>query len=221
MSLIWNNRDISDGLEVSDWTEHGMRFLAGQGHNRIRLEPVEIACWHWSGGEGDEEQIYRTLVRRKLGIHFFIRIDGRIFQYADPGTTVCAHASAVNDRSAGIEMQNRATVHFWSRRPQREVYRPVLKGKARKLLRFSAAQIDSAVKLARRLPVPAYVPEVGWGGPLQLFTDRIPRDAVPEITGHIGHYHVSRKLDPGTDVLQAIQAGLRTSAPPQAEYHVL
>ncbi len=219
MSLIYNGKDVSGGLTVHDWTEHGMRFTReNRGATRRRGTNIDLIGYHWSGGEGGEKRIYRTLRRRKtrsgvsLGIHLFVRADGEIFQFADLADRVY-HAGKINNRSVGIEFQNRGKPP--ARKVPRGVYWDTVHGRLRSMLMFTAQQVDACVSLTDvlcgALDIPRLIPIEETPCPCGAHTCVLPLAKLLKarelraFSGVLGHYHVSRRrIGPGTQLFRAL-----------------
>lgn len=218
-----------EGLEVYNWHDHGMKFTPwsyrrGQtrykSYNRRREQGViRQIVHHWTGGEGTERAVFNTLVRRGLGIHFFNRFDGVIFQYCDPAELICAHASALNTLSIGIENQNRGWPKGSSARMRakypRGMFRDRIKGREVAMCSFFPEQLDSASLLTETLldffdiePVIPGNPEIleHAAGPVSgaVLRDTIPREWNDEFEGVLGHYHASKKYCPGIQLLESL-----------------
>ena len=57
----------------------------------------------------------RVLLKKGLGVHFTIDIDGRMYQHADPVSQITYHGSPLNYQSVGIET---ITKYDWKKTPQ-------------------------------------------------------------------------------------------------------
>ena len=57
----------------------------------------------------------RVLLKKGLGVHFTIDIDGRMYQHADPVSQITYHGSPLNYQSVGIET---ITMYNWKKTPQ-------------------------------------------------------------------------------------------------------
>jgi hypothetical protein len=57
----------------------------------------------------------RVLLKKGLGVHFTIDIDGRMYQHADPVSQITYHGSSLNYQSVGIET---ITMYNWNKAPQ-------------------------------------------------------------------------------------------------------
>jgi len=217
-----------EGLTIRNWHDHGMRFTpwsisrAGQrykSYNRPRRnEEIFQIVHHWTGGEGTERAVFNTLVRRKLGIHFFNRYDGVVFQYCDPVELICAHASALNTHSIGIENQNRGWPNGSSERLRkkypRAVFRDRLKGREIAMCGFTADQLDSASVLTEALleifDIDPHIPGdpeiVEQGTPVSgvVLRETIPGEFNESFEGVLGHYHASKKYCPGIQILESL-----------------
>lgn len=206
--------------QVLTWHVHGIEFRAGEGYNKRRRRAVDLAVWHWTGGEREPDEVAGELKRRKLGIEFAISRTGVVYQFCDPLTVDTADAGEVNARSVGIELVSygmRSALRLWVApklgrdRPTQQVS---IQGKQRTVATFYAPQIIAArqlaVALSRALPIPPVVP-LGVTGHV---IDRVLVDShMLAFRGHVGHYHVSRKKsDPGPALLEEIGDALRPVA---------
>ncbi len=210
MALIYRGEDISHGLPVLDWTEHGMKFPT----RRMRRAPT-LYVQHWTGGEGDAARIFRVLKKRRLSVHLAIEQDGTIYQFADLADR-CAHAGMVNFRSVGVEIANRGVpprsrslprgsrprTRSWGKW-KREVYEDTIRRRKIKMTRFYPEQIESAVRLAETITalipsIPKAVPKTEDGELLRGTPHWVRR----RFKGVAGHFQLStNKIDPGTDLL--------------------
>jgi hypothetical protein len=211
MALWCNGVDISAGTEldglVNDWTAHGLQFTGARSekNNHPRTRKPDLLVFHWSGGEGGFRQIYRTLTSRKLGVHLFIAYDGTITQFADLWTVSCAHASAANPRSIGVEMQNKAFGAPHARFPRATLPMVGHGGKYRGLS-MTGEQLASAVALAElvtaSLAFPFTMPAAP-GGKAPLL-DFLPKAEQRSFSGVCGHIHFSPKVCPGAQVMRVL-----------------
>lgn len=220
MSIIYNGIVLPSSIDVEDWNSHGMRFTSKKGgvRGRRNARQPDLIVGHWTGGEGGAEQVFNALKGRKtrdkkgLSCHFFIDYQGRAFQFADLAQ-VTRHASAVNERSIGVEMQNRGfdvNRPRWNEKFPRAVYEEKMKGRVKRLTVFTSAQLVTWMGLCNALceglNIPKQVPswtEVRNASGVVL-RDTIPKKLNRSIQGVIGHYHVSRKYDPGTQPLELL-----------------
>lgn len=157
--------------------------------------------WHWTGGEGGGEQVYRVLRDRGLSVHFAIDQEGIIWQYAD-ADAYCSHASGANGFAVGVEISNRADASTAHAKWPRTAATDTIHGKTARHTRFLPAQIRSAkalaVSLSRAYGLPLVVPPD---------TTVCGKATLGAFRGHLGHFHLSeRKRDPGTEILREIAA---------------
>ena len=206
-------------IPVLNWDDHGKKVEAGHGHNKPRVKPIDLAVWHWTGGERDPMGVFDTLRRRRLGVEFVIAARAPvIYQFADPLEVDTADAGAFNDRSVGIEIPNfgfRRLKSYW-RRFDREMYEATIHGRLMKLARFRPYQLlvvrCLAEALSAALPIPRRIMESGVGN---VYPTVHPERKI--FTGHAGHFQLSRrKYDPGLDLLQALQTQFAGPAPERA-----
>jgi len=164
---------------------------------------------HWTGGEGDAEQMHRVLVRRKLSVHFHIDHMGVITQFCDTEAR-CAHAGTANAYSIGIEIQNRANKVREVREQKgitRELVTEQIHGVDVTHTTFTAEQTRSALALTDALCIAYSLPfRVPMQGGDVLATTLIEAE-LSVWSGVLGHLHLSRaKVDPGLALLRAIAA---------------
>lgn len=209
--LIANGVDIAAGTALEDqvhsWDEHGLQFTGkkSEKNNRPRSIKPNLMVFHWSGGEGSYERIFKTLTKRKLGIHLYIDYDGDIYQYADLWTVACAHAHRANARSIGCEMQNLGLGDSTKKFPRGKI---LMEGHGRHYngLSMTSAQLESMHALTelvtKSLGIPFKVPTAPDGhGPL---LDYLTPKQQQTFAGVAGHIHFSEKVCPGAQVLQSL-----------------
>jgi hypothetical protein len=192
------------------YSDTGMETTVGRGA-RKRRRKIDLAVWHWTGGEGDARQLFDVLNQRELGVEFFVDQQGDIWQFCDPALVDTFDAGWINDRSVGIEIAN------WgyegpgrpipSKGKKRPTYSTVQNGKPRIFAHFWPTQIAAALTLADTLSlaleIPRAVPRGAKGFVLPNF---MPGKAINEFRGHLGHFHVSDvKQDPGLDLLEVFR----------------
>jgi len=192
------------------WTEHKLTFPGLPMRKETRA-----VLHHFTGGEGQEHQVHRTLTTRRnrdtgkllgLSVQFFIRFDGAIFQFVDADTR-CAHAGVANAWSVGVEIQNRATAAANVAGIRRQLVTEEIHGRTATRSTFTAAQVHSAIALTAAL-TEAY--DVPWRLPMDgsdvLSTAMDPRD-LATFRGILGHLHITTaKVDPGLALLRAMAA---------------
>jgi hypothetical protein len=192
---------------VLTWKDHHIEFKPGQGFNKARTQRLDLAVWHWTGGEQEPLQMVETLRARGLGVEFATSRIGEVFQFADPLRVDTADAAGVNARSVGIEIVSYGMVP----QPQAD-WLPPLKGRDRAqrttrihdvpctVADFYPAQLRAAMHLAdalsRSLGIPRAVPLTPAAD--AVLARKLLPSALLSFAGHIGHYHVTRdKCDPG------------------------
>ena len=186
--------------------DHGIEYRPGEGHNRKRTEEIRACVWHWTGGERAPEKMARVLKRRGYGVEFAISKLGVVYQFADPLVVDTADVGGFNAPSVGVEMVNigyRRVKGAWFIPFGRKGYKARIHGVRRTYATFHPAQIRAAIWLAEALssalPIPRCIPTNADGNLVLSTID------VDEYAGHLGHYHVTkRKLDPGTQLLEAL-----------------
>jgi len=206
---------------VRTWEDHGVEFHAGDGYNKARVADINMAVWHWTGGEGHPLRMAETLRKRKYGIEFAIgaREPGElgeglavIYQFCDPLIVDTADAGFANSRSVGVEMVNYGFRKLTSPRRwitprvarDRPIYEAPFRDRLRRFADFYDHQYGVAKGLAETLSRCMDIPlRVYPGGPRTVPRDEM--DAWPG--GHVGHYHLSkRKSDPGPRFMDKLNA---------------
>ena len=175
---------------------------------RPRTEALDLIVVHWTAGIGDPAQVARTLLSRKLSIHFTIGSDGKVVQMASHDRR-CAHAGHVNARSIGIEVVSPGLpgpvrdkeVH---RGVVRATYEDHIRGRRVRMLDFTDAQTAALTVLVESLcdglDVPRAVPVEPNG---ELVRRQMDAASLAAFRGVIGHYHChDTKLDCGTAPLE-------------------
>jgi N-acetyl-anhydromuramyl-L-alanine amidase AmpD len=202
MALIFDSKIVPNTDAVRNYKTHGLQFTPDDANTYVRKpNPLTMGVVHWTGGEGGYAQVYRTLKKRLLSVHFFVAYDGTVYQYADPARVVCAHAGAVNQFAYGIEVQNQA---FGASHPKfaRGTAQQTLHGETQGVLMFTTAQVDAVIALCDTFVDLGVHPRR-----VKLGTDVLPAADRPKFKGVLGHLHVSsRKLDPGTQIFEEMVA---------------
>ena len=206
---VWH----SCAAPVETWHKHGLEFRAGKGA-RKRTQVPDLFVVHVTGGEGSPHTMFSTLEKRELGIEFAIDVDGVIWQFCDPLEVDTFDAGPINARSIGVEIVNygyRAdpkTVPLKGK--GRELYDTTIHGRRLVMARSNPAQVAALVALADvltsspMLKIPRTVPR--WPGGA-IDTHVMDAKRLAAFSGVLGHLHVSgAKIDPGTDVLEALIA---------------
>jgi hypothetical protein len=196
---------------VLTWYDHGISFSPGEGYNKLRHHAIDLAVWHWTGGEGEPPEVAQVLKQRGYGVEFAISTKGVIYQFVDPLLVDTADAAGVNARSVGTEivsygMRMRGADWKTPRGGERRTTHTVeIHEQPVVVAAFFAAQITAARALAdglsRALNIPRRVPT--------RERTAIARALAPAelaaFSGHIGHYQVTRqKCDPGPDFMQEL-----------------
>lgn len=180
---------------------------------RPRNQPPRLVVGHWTGGEAgtrrfdDDGQRVADVLRHRdppLSIHFVIGGDGTTWQMADPESTWCLHASAVNAWSIGIEVVNAGLVA--GEQPGRPRSTVIIND--RKSLAFYEPQFASWRRLCEllcdRYAIPMEVPgrlDVATGK-IDLYDGRIPQHRLRRFSGVIEHLHAgSKKPDAGLQLV--------------------
>lgn len=192
------------------WDDTGLETAPGRGA-RKRRRKIDLAVWHWTGGEGNAQRLFDVLNVRELGVEFFIDPESEIWQFCDPSLVDTFDAGWINDRSAGVEIANYG--YRGRNRPvpakgrKRPLYTTIMNGRRRTFAHFWPKQIATALSLgdalSQALKIPRAVPRgmKGFVNP-----NLMSRPAVRRFQGHLGHFHVSEvKSDPGLDLLEAFR----------------
>lgn len=203
-------------VEVFSWADnapgrlHVPEFRPGDGYNKKRRHAIDLAVWHWTGGENEPDVMAETLRKRKLGVEFAISRHGIIWQFCDPAYVDTADSGEVNHRSVGIEIVSygysswdvkRRVFAVPKRGADRMTYDATTHGKTVKTAMFYPAQLRAArglsIALSDALQIPMRVPRSDVTGVL------------PELatfSGHIGHYHITEgKRDPGPMLIDELR----------------
>lgn len=203
-AIVVRGEPVYVGREVRVWTEHGMHF-DGLG----RRTETRAVVQHWTGGEGDARQVFRTLRTRKpvpLSAHFFVDAAGVIWQFSDADDR-CLHAGIANGWSVGIEYQNRGNANAEERGVRREVIVERIHGHEAKRTTMLVEQTASGIALTDAL-LRAY--GLPWAVPMDgadVASTFLPRAALDSWRGILGHLHLTdRKVDPGLTLLRALAA---------------
>lgn len=248
MTLLFQGRDILTEMDfdedyfeeigvappvIQSWKETGFELTWAKGGVKPQPDSPNLVVFHWTGGEGNAAQVFKTLRSREtrdgrgLSCHLYIDYNGVITQYCDLDT-ITRHASAVNGRSIGIEMQNRAFPFRDAaleakadKRASRGVFRQTILGREHGVLGFSAAQLDAVRAIGHLLCDAFEIPKLVPGDRAKvdaaredqedgfILTDPFPQHAVSTFRGVCGHYHVHmkhQKLDPGTQPFEELFA---------------
>jgi hypothetical protein len=205
---------------VLTWHDHGITFAPGEGCNKWRHHQIDLAVWHWTGGEGEPPQVAEVLKQRGYGVEFAISTTGVIYQFVDPLKVDTADAAGFNARSVGTEI-----VSYGMRMPGKDWHPP--HGGERRTTReveihsqrvvvaaFFSAQLAAARALAdglsRALPIPRRVPAPGGA----VITRAMSAGEAAGFKGHVGHYQLTReKCDPGPDFMQHLNDFFDSGAP--------
>lgn len=207
--LIIGGRVVPCAQPVFNWHDHGMEFRPGDGaRKRIAKQTIDLFVWHWTGGSGDMDALYRVLDSRELGVEFGIDRTGAIYQFADPLLVDTYDAGPYNPRSVGCEVSNYGFAAKDRPVPKadrdRPTYATVQNGKTRTFARFFPAQLAASVALGNAVSdaiptIPKRIPTDAKG---VLYPDTMKRAELATFSGHLGHYHLTdSKSDPGADLL--------------------
>lgn len=208
-AIIVGGKPYAVPVEVKLYTETGLETTPGRGARKRRRD-IDLGVWHWTGGEGSAQTLFRVLTKRALGVEFFIDHDGVIWQFCDPRLVDTFDAGRVNDRSFGVEIACYGFAWGKDRKvPRRGAGRPTYKchlnGRTRTFAHFWPKQLAAGLALAdamsKACSIPRAVPETAgafWTEPNTLSAKRLD-----EFKGHVGHFHITKqKSDPGLDLLE-------------------
>jgi hypothetical protein len=218
-------------IEVRDWTETGLELTWEEGGVRDQPDQPNLLTFHWTGGEGTARTVHNTLKNREtrdkrgLSVQLYVDYEGIVWQYCDLDT-ICRHASSVNGRSIGIEIQNRAFKYKDAKVEKRMdekfprgSFQWTMLGRKVSILSYSAAQIETIKTLSHILCDAFEIPKCIPGDRQKVnaategqdngfyLTDQLPPHAWTTFQGVCGHFHVHRKgtkLDPGPQVFEAL-----------------
>lgn len=209
MALIIGGKEVPCDVEVVDWKQSGLQCVVGKGARKrdTKKQDIDLFVWHWTGGEGNEKSLFNVLINRELGVEFYIRYDGKIFQFCDPVFVDSFDAGVVNRRSVGCEIQGVGTGPD-NPKFKRNRIKDNVQGRTISVADFTEAQYKSALALAKAVSdaIPTLPKKV----------NRDPNDATKPFSslfddagikkdkkGHIGHFNVNpAKKDCGTKLLK-------------------
>jgi N-acetyl-anhydromuramyl-L-alanine amidase AmpD len=186
---------IIDGRKV---TTNGKPMFWPMGHRdvRARTEPVRAILLHHTAGENPGAGIFRTLVKRKLSVHFTIDAEGTIIQHADVDH-VTEHGGAANGYTVGIEIENRGVPPNFPH-DNRKVYAHMMHRRNREFLAFYPRQVLATYSLCKSLcsllslPFDFPYDERGY-----TRYETLDPKSLAAFSGILGHFHVERrKIDP-------------------------
>lgn len=168
-------------------TDPKRTFTAKSPNTGLRQHvPLSVIGLHWTGAENGHDQVYRTLKKRRLSIHFVVNRDGSIWQMTDL-SLYCAHIGSrhdrphsLNKRSIGIEIVSRGfatkadlkgsdlrdrSEYDWG--VSRDVYPSTIDGHRARTVAFTQEQTWSVLWLVETLcgtcDVPRRIPMVKLG----------------------------------------------------------
>jgi len=214
-AIIVSGRTFDVSSPVKTWFDTGLEFRPYVNRRtRPRYQVPDTVVWHWTGGEGDGDQVYRTLVKRGLGVEFAIGKDGTIWQFCDPASVDARDCGSFWDRrSVGVETVNygsRATpIHVPKGGRDRKLVQSRLRSRKVIVADFTPKQYTAAFELAE---VMAEAFKIRDAIPLDSdgkVLDR-PMDDYEAATwegGHVGHLQITTKSkpDPGVYFLERLR----------------
>lgn len=206
-NIILAGQEFHIAAECHTWRDHGMTFDGNR--TRPRSEALKWGVVHWTGsrtrrGLSGAEQVFSTLYRKGLSIHFVITDEGELWQFADPVTTRCAHAGRLNDASLGVEVTGPGWLRGYN--GPRMVYEAAIHGWRTEFIDFFPEQQATLESLADTLS------EAGVILPMVMTEkwERRGQEQFEHNAGWCGHLHCERlskkhpKCDPGTAPLIAL-----------------
>ncbi len=213
--LIIGGKRVACAQPVHNWHDHGMEFVPGDGaRRRIPKSLLDLFVWHWTGGSGSMEALYRVLDARELGVEFGIDRDGDIYQFADPLLVDTYDAGPYNPRSVGCEVSNYGFMMDPKKAPplkdrDRGTYTMEMNGRLRTFARFYAKQLAAVLALGDA--VSAAIPSIPRRVPADakgvLYANVMTKFELRKFSGHLGHFHLTdSKSDPGADLLGGLLA---------------
>lgn len=194
----------------------GLWFTPENTRVRARAKPADLLVFHDTAGEGSGPRIYRTLLAKRLSVHFAIDRAGLVWQFCDPALVSCAHVGrGYNSRSVGVEIANAVfspgirpgiwanISRYYLTGRERLLGRPVVhetyRGRGRRVLGHLEPQRAAVAALARALlacfpTIPACLPRLEPGG--KVHGRRVPAD----YAGIAAHLHLTDShVDPALD----------------------
>lgn len=181
-------------------------------------EDTRYIVLHWTAGVGLARQVFATLARKRLSVHFVVEPDGTVYQFAETDR-LCQHAGKIDDGdgdghqasgnrySIGIEIVNPANTMVLARGVERQAIREVIHGQERIYSSFTSAQVVAVLELVEHLcgewRLPMVVPMLGS----DVLSTVMGEAAFADFRGVLGHLHLTMsKSDPGLAVLRAVHA---------------
>lgn len=171
---------------------------------------------HATGGIGDHRQVTRTLLARRLGVHFVCDANGdwvQILNLKNRG----AHIAGLNDLAVGIEFVSPLFAGALAERElgkgvSRLEYKATVGRRTVSYVGLTTAQMESALhfipKMCNDLGIPKNVP-CNKDGTLR----RTSFSTLPEaraFSGVLGHFHWHpNKHDPGFDIMERLHKEFR------------
>lgn len=210
------------GVEFHNMRHRGLWWDADDPGARNRIEPIRALVVHHTAGEGDVEQVYRTLRNSKnragrpspLSVHFIID-GGSIYQMADIAT-VTQHAGTANGWSVGVEICSRGTAPNLPAHSRPE-YSDTAHGRRLDFLRFTSDEVRAAKALCRVFCELTGLPHtfpIEDGTSAMVRRGELSAKELRNWHGLLGHMHItSRKFDPSPHIMDDIQAACITGSP--------
>lgn len=143
--IVAGGKQVPCAVPVLNWAQHGLVFPGLAPRKR-----TDVVTLHWTGAENPAEVMFANLRKRGLSVHFFIGHKGDVWQFNDADANA-AHASGMNARAVGIEIQNRANGERLQSGIQRALIRETIHGRDVTYTLFTPAQIHAALSVCAAL----------------------------------------------------------------------
>ncbi len=218
--IIVNDSKIHVDAKTETYHDHCEHFTTAP----PRVEPLRWGVLHWTASGKREGlqgalQVYYSLAKRGLSVHFVITDEGKLWQFADT-SQVCSHAGRLNATSIGVEVTGPG--HQRGYTGARRVYHDRIHGWAPKAgwIDYTPAQQRTVNALADAL---ASVGAIESRVELQPWSRR-DEAYLASHGGWLGHLHCERmnkrhpKCDPGTAPLMALAKHLAVCQMVAAEW---
>jgi hypothetical protein len=208
--LIIGGKVVPCALPVFNMNDHGFSIVVGKGARRpAPKQEIDLAVWHWTGGEGSLATLVHVLHTRGYGVEFYI-CDGQIYQLADPVLVDAFGAGAYNPRAVSTEVQNYGFRNAGEPIPRndrgtRPLIDAVQNGRKRKFAAFWDDDLRACCALADALStaIPSISRTTPVGRDGKVYGNFIEPKTMQNVKGHVGHFQLSKmKSDPGPQLLQ-------------------
>lgn len=216
---------VPNGVRFLPFTESGLEFIPGRDKCMARNSLPTLVVLHNTGGSGDGAQVYSTLKKRGLSVHFVVDSKGVVWQFCDPFAVTTYHVGPGNTRSIGIEVVNPvftggvkpglfSSIKRYVVTGREKLYgRPVIvdeyRGRARRVLGHCGIQKAATAALVKTLlrefsTIPKQIPppSVLTQPPFRVSGARLD----PSWMGVASHLHFTdAHVDPAGDLYEALQ----------------